>query len=128
MAPIISKDPVQKHIEIISLTIWLLLCIAGYVLLDTHFASGVLVGGAVCMINYQWLYRHAKAAITLTARQGKSFMARRYFIRLAATGAVLYLLIAIMKVNIIGLLLGLSVVILGIMSYACFTYIFAGGD
>ena len=128
MAPTASKDPVQKRIEAISAGIWLLLCITGYVFLGPHFASGVLVGGIVCMINYQWLYRHAKAAVTLTARQGKSFMAKRYFLRLAATGIVLYLLIAVAKVNIIGLLLGLSVIVLGIMSYACFTYIFAGGD
>ena len=128
MIPITSKDPVQKRIEIISIGIWLLMCLASLLALDRHFASGVFIGGVVCMINYQWLYRHAKAAVTLTARQGRSFMARRYVIRLFTMGAVLYLLIAYIKVDIIGLLLGLSVIILGIMSYACFTYIFDGGN
>jgi hypothetical protein len=32
-----------------------------------------------------------------------------------------------LHVNVLGLLLGLSVIMLGVMSYACYTYISAGG-
>ncbi|HOO37129.1 MAG TPA: ATP synthase subunit I [Deltaproteobacteria bacterium] len=124
----IHKDPIQKRIEYISLTIWIALCVVSFFLFGDKFALGVLLGGVVCIVNYQWLYRHARAAVSLTARQGKSFMARRYILRLTTTGAVLFALIAYMKIDIIGLLLGLSVMMLGIMSYACFIYIFAGGD
>jgi len=124
----ISKDPIQKRIEFISLIIWSTLCIVGYFLFEQKFARGIFLGGLVCMLNYHWLYSHAKAAISLTARQGKSFMARRYILRLATTGATIFALIVYMKVDIIGLLLGLSVIMLGITSYACFIYIFAGGD
>jgi len=124
----ISKDPVQKRIEIISLSIWSVLCVLSYVLFGQNFAMGVLLGGIVCLLNYQWLYRHAKSAIALTARQGKSFMAKRYILRLATTGAAIFALIVYLKVDIIGLLLGLSVIMLGIMTYACFIYISAGGD
>jgi len=128
MVPITGKDPVQKRIEFISIAIWLVSCVSGYFLLGAHFASGVLIGGALCMVNFTWLYRHAKSALSLTARQGKSFMTKRYFIRLVTMGVLLYLLIAVAKVHVVGLLLGLSVVILGIMSYACFLYIFEGGN
>ena len=128
MPPITSKDPAQRRIEFLSAGIWLVLCTAGFFLAGPDFALSVLIGGLVCMVNFQWVYRHAKTAVTLTARQGRSFMARRYVIRLATMGVLLYLLIAVAKVNIIGLLLGLSVIILGIMSYACFTYLFEGGN
>jgi peptidoglycan biosynthesis protein MviN/MurJ (putative lipid II flippase) len=124
----IHKDPIQKRIEYISLTIWIVLCVVSFFVFGDKFALGVLLGGVVCVVNYQWLYSHARGAISLTARQGKSFMAKRYILRLTTTGAVLFALIAYMKVDIIGLLLGLSVMMLGIMSYACFIYIFAGGD
>ncbi len=127
MSPV-NKDPVQKRIEFISLGIWIALCISSFFIFGNKFALGVLLGGIVCILNYQWLYSHAKAAVTLTANQGRSFMAKRYILRMATTGAILFALIAIMKVDILGLLLGLSTVILGIMSYACFIYIFAGGD
>lgn len=128
MDPIINKDPIQKRIELITLAIWIVLCISALLLFGDKFALGVLLGGTVCIANYQWLYRHAKAAVSLTAKQGRSFMAKRYILRLATTGTVLFILIAKINVDIIGLLLGLSVVMLGIMTYACFIYIFAGGD
>ena len=124
----IRKDPIQKRIEIIALSIWLVLCVSSFFLFGDKFALGVLLGGVVCIVNYQWLYRHARSAVSLTARQGRSFMAKRYILRLTTTGAFLFALIALLKVDIIGLLLGLSVIMLGIMSYACFIYIFAGGD
>ncbi|MFY9398141.1 MAG: ATP synthase subunit I, partial [Desulfomonilia bacterium] len=83
MPPITSKDPAQRRIEFLSAGIWLVLCTAGFFLAGPDFALSVLIGGLVCMVNFQWVYRHAKTAVTLTARQGRSFMARRYVIRLA---------------------------------------------
>jgi peptidoglycan biosynthesis protein MviN/MurJ (putative lipid II flippase) len=124
----ISKEPAQKRIEVISLLIWISLCIASFFLFGQDFTLGVLAGGILCLINFQWLYRHAKAAVSLTTSKGKAFMAKRYILRLAIMAVILYALIAIVKVDVIGLLLGLSVVILGITTYACFIYIFAGGE
>ncbi len=124
----IPKEPAQRHIEIISVLIWASLCISCYVFISRHFALSVLIGGVICMINFQWLYRHAKAAVTLSASSGKSFMTRRYILRLGIMAAVLYGLVAILKVNIVGLLLGLSVVIMAIVTYACYIYIFPGGE
>lgn len=124
----IPKEPAQKRIEAISLAIWMTMCALSYLFMGSQFAFGVLVGGIICLINFQWLYRHAKAAVSLTTSTGKAFMAKRYILRLAIMGIVLYALIAYVKVDVIGLLLGLSVVVLGIMAYACFIYIFAGGE
>lgn len=122
-----SKDPVQKRIELIAYTMWAAFCIASLPLFGTDFALGVLLGGGVCLANYQLLWRHARSSVTFTGKQGSVFMIKRYILRLALTGAVLYVLIAMLHVNVLGLLLGLSVIILGVMSYACYTYICAGG-
>lgn len=124
----IPKEPAQKRIEIISLMIWGSLCVLSFFLFGQSFALGVAAGGILCLINFQWLYRHAKAAVSLTTNKGKAFMAKRYILRLAIMAVTLYALIVYVKVDIIGLLLGLSVVILGITTYACFIYIFAGGE
>jgi hypothetical protein len=123
-----SKDPVQKRIELIALALWATFCIISLPLFGTKFALGVLLGGLVCLANYQLLWRHAKSSVTLTAKQGSVYMIKRYIMRLALTGAVLYVLIARLHVDTLGLLLGLSVIMLGVMSYACYTYISAGGD
>jgi len=123
----VSKDPVQKRIEFIAYTMWAAFCIASLPLFGQDFALGVLLGGAVCLGNYQLLWRHARSSVELNSKQGSAFMIRRYILRLALTGAVLYALIALLHVNVLGLLLGLSVIMLGVMSYACYTYICAGG-
>jgi small-conductance mechanosensitive channel len=123
-----SKDPVQKRIEFIALALWAAFCIVSLPLLGSKFALGVLLGGAVCLANYQLLWRHAKSSVTLAAKQGSATMIRHYMLRLTLTGAVLYVLIALLHVDTLGLLLGLSVNLLGVMSYACYTYISAGGD
>lgn len=122
-----SKDPVQRRIEFIAYTMWAAFCIASLPLFGRDFALGVLLGGAVCLGNYQLLWRHARSSVELNSKQGSAFMIRRYILRLALTGAVLYALIALLHVNVLGLLLGLSVIMLGVMSYACYTYICAGG-
>jgi len=123
-----GKDPVQKRIELLSLAIWAALCGVSLPLFGTNFALGVLLGGTICVANYHWLYRHAKTAVLQTAKQGASFMIKRYVLRIAVTGVVLYVLIAHLHVDILGLLLGLSVIMMGIMSYACYTYICTGGE
>jgi peptidoglycan biosynthesis protein MviN/MurJ (putative lipid II flippase) len=123
-----SKDPVQKRIELIALAIWAALCAVSLPLFGHKFSLGVLLGGAVCLANYQWLYLHARSALLLTSKNGRSFMIKRYILRIAVTGAVLYVLIALLHVDILGLLLGLSIIMLGIMSYACYTYICTGGE
>ncbi len=122
-----SKDPVQKRIELIAYSMWATLCIASLPLFGNGFALGVLLGGGICLANYQLLWRHTRSSVELNAKQGSAFMIKRYILRLALTGAILYVLIAMLHVNVIGLLLGLSVIMLGVMSYACYTYIFAGG-
>lgn len=124
----IPKEPAQKRIEIISIMIWISLCIVSLLLFGQNFALGVMAGGVLCLLHFQMLYKHARAAVSQPTSKGKAFMAKRYALRLAIVFAILYALIVYAKVDIIGLLLGLSVVILGITTYACFTYIFAGGE
>jgi len=124
----IVKDPIQKRIEYISLALWASLCIVSFLIMGSSFAQGVFFGGAICLLNIQWIYRHAKAAVMLGPKQSTFYMTSRYIIRLSVTGFIIFALIAWVNVNIFALLIGLSVVVLGITSYACFSYIFAGGD
>ncbi len=122
------KDRVQRQIEYMSLAIWVLLCGMSLVTLGTHFALGVFLGGALCLINHQWLYRHARLAVTMPPKMSSGYMVRRYLVRLTTLGFIIFALIAWAHVNVIALLVGLSVVVLSIVSYACFTYISAEGD
>jgi peptidoglycan biosynthesis protein MviN/MurJ (putative lipid II flippase) len=118
------KDPIQKHIEYLSLGIWIGLCVITLAAFGKGFALGVFLGGALCLLNYQWLSSHARTALTLPGRKGSSYMTFKYIIRLGAMAVVILGLMTFTQVNIIALLVGLSVIMLGIVSYACYTILF----
>jgi len=121
------KDTAQRHIELLSLAIWALLCIAGLAY-STKFAMGVAIGGLICVLNYRFMAWHAKKAVTLPPQKGHSYMVSRFILRLSITGLVILGVLVWVHVSVVGLLLGLSVVMLSIVSYTFYTYIFAGGD
>ncbi len=83
--------------------------------LSTYFSMGVLIGGVLSIISYYWLYRIVKRAITYAPAAAKTMILLWYYVRLLAVGGVLYLIISKQLVDPIGLLVGLSVVVLSIM-------------
>jgi len=122
-----TKDTVQKQIEWISFVIWLGLC-ALSIMIDGKFALGVFLGGLICTANYRLLSRHAKKAVALPPHKGPSYMVIRFLFRIAVTGLVLWAILVWTQANVIGLIIGLSVVMLSIVSYAVYTSIFVGGN
>lgn len=129
MIPIdMPKDPVQKQIEYLSLGIWAGLCLIT-IAFSKGLALGVFLGGALGLLNYQWLYSHARTAVTLPGRKGSAYMTFKYLIRLGAMAIAIVALMYFTHVNIVGLLIGLSVVMLSIVCYACYAILFhIGGD
>ncbi len=76
---------------------------------------GLLSGGLVAIVGYYWRY----SALQRLLGQSEPGAAKRfqfsYIVRLAALGAVLFLLIAKAKVDLIALTVGLSVVVVNIL-------------
>ncbi|HOG17472.1 MAG: ATP synthase I chain [Syntrophaceae bacterium PtaU1.Bin231] len=111
----IPKDPLQKRLE---WTNWLVLglCfLAGLTLVSEKFAFGVLLGGLVSIVNFHWLHRDLKKVfLSRSGAASRASVMWRYYLRFAVTGVVLYLIITGDLVNVIGLLIGLSVVIMNI--------------
>ena len=110
-----EKDPLQKRLEI---TNWIILAVVLVISLSlgsTHFSLGILCGGLISVINFHWLYRNLLSVFTTHAdRPGKALLIRYYF-RLALTAFVLYWVISGRLVDVIGLLIGLSVVFMNIV-------------
>lgn len=75
---------------------------------------GVLSGGLVAIVGFLWL-RHA---LVQALAAPNSYSAKRfqfgYVVRLAALAAALFLLIAVARVNPVGLVVGLSVVVINL--------------
>ena len=77
-------------------------------------SSGILAGGLVAITGFFWM-RHSLARLLEQPTGGSRFHYQfGYILRLATLAAVLAILIAIVKIHVIGLIIGLSVVIINL--------------
>ncbi len=110
-----EKDPLQKRLEITNWIILAALIVGSLLLCSARFSLGVLCGGLISVINFHWLYRNLLSVFTDHLTRAKSALMIRYYIRLAVTAALLYWVISGDRVDVIGLVIGLSVVFLNIV-------------
>jgi hypothetical protein len=100
---------------------WLVLgglIVAGFIWRGREFALGILVGGLVAVINFHLLHQALKGMLEqaagspeATRGQAKAFFAARQLLRFFALLFVIYLLVGQGWVDIIGLVVGLSTVV-----------------
>jgi len=112
---LIVKDPLQKRIEITNWIILAVIFIPSLFLAPLKFSLGILLGGFVSIVNFHWMARGLRGIFQNLQGNPKGTVMVKYYIRLAIMAVVLYLLIANNVVDIIGLLIGLSVVIINIL-------------
>ena len=105
---------------------WLVLgglILTGYFWLGREFALGILVGGLVAVINFHLLHQALRGTLERALAAGpeetkgraKAFFAARQMLRFFALLAIIFLLVSNGWVNIFGLLVGLSTVVLTLM-------------
>jgi hypothetical protein len=112
---LIVKDPLQRKIELTNWIILAFLFFFSLFLTSEKFALGVLLGGFISILNFHWMERGLRGLFQKTGGNVKGPVLIKYYIRLASTAIVLYFLIAYETVNVIGLLIGLSVVVINIL-------------
>lgn len=96
-----------------------LLVALSYLWLGREFALGVLVGGVVAVVNFHLLHHALKGTLERAAglqegerHRAKAFFAFRQILRYFVMLAVIYMLVSASWVDIFGLVLGLSTVVL----------------
>ena len=97
---------------------WVVL--TGLVLLSLLWRSapvtlGVLSGGLVAIGGYLWLQHSLQKVIAAPSQHSARSFKFSYIVRLGSLAAVLLLLIAVARVNPVGLAVGLSVVVVNIL-------------
>lgn len=111
----IEKDPLQKRLE---RTNWIILAaLAGSSLLlnSTRLSLGILCGGLISVVNFHWLYSNLASVFTKHPNKARKAVLTRYYLRLIVTAFVLFWVISGNLVDIIGLVIGLSVVSLNMV-------------
>ena len=111
----IEKAPLQKRLEITNWVVLALILLGSSVLQSFHFSLGVLLGGLISIINFYWLHKNLHSTFQRLMDGARSAILCKYGIRLAATAIVLYFIITYNIADVIGLLLGLSIVVINIV-------------
>jgi ATP synthase I chain len=111
-----------RHLKIANWSVLGVLVVAGYLWFGREFALGVLVGGLVVVINFHLLHQALRGTLGQLAHnpqegagQAKAWFAARQMLRFFALLAIIFLLVRQGWVNIFGLLVGLSTVVVTLM-------------
>jgi hypothetical protein len=111
----IEKDPLQQKLENLN---WIIL--GGFVLISLiffriPFTLGILLGGLISIINFFWLKRDLRIVFSALTGRAKAAIMFRYYIRFFVSAVVIYFIITQTIVDVIGLLIGLSIVVINIV-------------
>jgi hypothetical protein len=110
---------IQKRIlTFVTRSNWILFLAAsvlGFMLLPTNFAKGVLFGGLLVTVNFHLLAGTLRKALTPPHLASHNLVIAKYFLRFIGSGFIIFVLIAGKFVNPVGLVIGLSVVVISIM-------------
>ncbi|MBE9546998.1 MAG: ATP synthase subunit I [Proteobacteria bacterium] len=111
----IEKDPLQRKLEIRNWIILGIFLVVSLIFMPRRFTLGILLGGLISNINFYWLYKSLHDAFQRVTRRTKPTVIFKFYIRLAVTGIVLFLIITQTPADVIGLVIGLSIVVINII-------------
>ena len=77
---------------------------------------GVLLGGLIVTVNFALLFRTLKKALAPGNTSGYAPVLAKYYLRFMASAVIIFILIATRAVHPIGLIVGLSVVVVSIVA------------
>jgi len=109
-----GKDPFQQRLEVVNWVVLAVFVLASAVIFSLNFTLGVLLGGLISIVNYHWLCRDVKKVFQHLTDRAKSRIMFKYYLRFGVTAVVLFFIISSRIVDVIGLLIGLSTVIINI--------------
>jgi len=110
-----GKDPLQQRLEIANWVVLVVFVLAGALIFSLKFTLGVLLGGLISIVNYHWLCRDVKKVFAHLTDRAKSRIMFKYYIRFGVTAVALYFIVSSGIVDVVGLLIGLSTVIVNIV-------------
>jgi hypothetical protein len=114
-----NKVEIQKRIlTFVTRSNWILflvISILGFLFLPSDFARGMLFGGMLVTLNFHLLAKTLKSALTPPHLSSHNVVIAKYFLRFIGSGFIIFILIAGNFVNPLGLIIGLSVVVLSIL-------------
>jgi small-conductance mechanosensitive channel len=111
-------EHVYRNLKYLNWVILLLLASVSYFLMSNKFTTGVIIGGLMVIANFH-VFQHTihqgfSADVSRTTK--KISVIAKYYLRIAAMGILIYLSLSQKWVDPVGLIVGLSIVVIGIVS------------
>ena len=107
----------QRILEFVTRCNWFLFAVGSalaLINLPLMFAMGVVAGSLIVTLNFHMLSRTLKKSFTPDHLSSRNVILAKYYIRFVVSGFLIFLLISRHVVDPLGLLLGLSVVVVSI--------------
>lgn len=108
----------QRIVNFVTRANWVILAgftAAGAALASLEFALGILCGGLIVTVNFHLLARTLRRALTPPHVASHHVVIAKYYLRFLVSGFIIFLLIMSRAVNPVGLVIGLSVVVVSII-------------
>lgn len=105
-------------VSVIQTTSWIVLiamAVAAAVAYSRETALSILAGGAISSVSFLWMKRDVRNILAGPLQAAKILFFLKYYARLAILAVILYGIIRYQLVQVIGLLIGLSSVVFGII-------------
>jgi hypothetical protein len=113
------NDPFLNKIRLMNGAVFGLLLLGSLIWMPPLFSLGVALGGLIVLLNFHLLYRILKKAFIPDRLASPKSVIIKYYLRLLGTGLILYFLIAKKLVDPLGLVVGLSVVVITLTLLGC---------
>jgi hypothetical protein len=110
-----------------SLLLLVVLALAGFLLISTRFAVSTVAGGTLALLNYCWLRSIMERILAEQSANASRYALIRYLLRLFLLGLAIVALFRF-GVDIAGLLTGLSILVITIMSVSVYLLVQRKGD
>lgn len=113
------EDPLLQQVRVMNGAVFAFLMLGSLIMMSPRFTLGVGMGGLIILANFHILYRVLKKAFIPERLASPKVVIVKYYLRLIGTGFILYLLIAKKIVDPLGLVVGLSVVVINLTLLGC---------
>jgi ATP synthase I chain len=108
------NDSFLNKIRLMNGVVFTLLLLVSLIWMSPLFTLGVALGGLIVLFNFHLLYRILKKAFIPDRLASPKSIIIKYYLRILGMGIILYILIANKLVDPLGLLVGLSVVVINL--------------
>jgi hypothetical protein len=110
-----AEDPFLNKVRLMNGAVLALLLLGSLIWMSPFFTFGVGMGGLIVLVNFHLLYRILRKAFVPDRLASPKSLIIKYYLRLLGTGLLLYFLIAKKLADPLGLVVGLSVVVINLI-------------